>query len=99
MNKSKKYIGLDENEVRLSREKYGANVMTKKRQKSFFARWWSNLGDPVIRILLMALAVNVLFTFRDGDSLECIGIAVSVLLATFISTLSEQGSENAFFEP
>lgn len=96
MNKSKKYIGLDENEVRLSRERHGTNVMTKKRKKGFAARWWSNLGDPVIRILLIALAVNVLFTFRDGDYLECIGIAASVLLATFISTLSEQGSERAF---
>ena len=96
MHKSKKFAGLDENEVRLSRERYGTNVMTKKRKKSFASRWWSNLGDPVIRILLMALAVNVLFTFRDGDYLECIGIAASVLLATFISTLSEQGSERAF---
>ena len=54
------------------------------------------MGDPVIKILLCALAVNVIFMFRDADWIETAGIAVSVFLATFISTLSEHGSEAAF---
>ena len=88
--------GLDEGEVAASRQEHGANVMTKRRKKSFWRRLLTNMGDPVIRILLAALAVNVLFTFRDGDPMECVGIAVSVVLATLISTLSECSSENAF---
>lgn len=63
---------------------------------AFCGQFLANLGDPVIRILLCALAVNVLFLFRDADWFETGGIAVSVFLATFISTLSEYGSEAAF---
>ena len=88
--------GLDEREVADSRREHGANVMTKRRKKSFWRRLLTNMGDPVIRILLVALGVNVLFTFRDGDVMECVGIAVSVVLATLISTLSECSSESAF---
>ncbi|MBQ3127135.1 MAG: calcium-translocating P-type ATPase, PMCA-type [Clostridia bacterium] len=88
--------GLTEHEVRQSREKYGENRLTEKKRKSFLRQFLANLGDPVIRILLCALGVNLLFLARDGDWIETAGIAVSVFLAAFISTLSEYGSENAF---
>lgn len=80
----------------MSRKKYGSNKMTPKKRISFFRRFLSNLSDPVIRILLGALIINLLFLFRGSDYIECIGIAVSVLLATLISTLSEHSSESAF---
>ncbi len=88
--------GLSLSEVERSREKYGQNRMTKRRGRSFLSRFLSNLGDPVIRILLLALGINVIFLFQSGDILETLGIAVSVFLATLISTLSEQGSERAY---
>lgn len=88
--------GLSEEEVAASRVKYGANVMSKQKKKGFMARFFLNMWDPVIRILIAALAVNIIFTIRGGDWVECVGIAVSVFLATFISTLSEYGSEAAF---
>ncbi len=56
----------------------------------------SNLNDPVIRILLLALALNLLLMFRESDWVETLGIAFSVLLATTISTVSQVGSEAAF---
>ena len=58
--------------------------------------FFENLGDPVIKILLAALVVNIFLVFRGNDIIETIGIATSVLLSTFISTLSERGSEAAF---
>ena len=70
--------------------------MTKRKRKSFWAQFLSNLGDPVIRILIGALLINILFMFRDADWFETGGIAISVFLATFISTLSEYGSAEAF---
>ncbi len=88
--------GLSDEEVAASRVKYGANVMSKQKKKGFMARFFLNMWDPVIRILIAALAVNIIFTIRGGDWVECVGIAVSVFLATFISTLSEYGSEAAF---
>lgn len=88
--------GLTSQQVNESRLKHGSNKMTPPRRRGFFSHFIENLGDPVIRVLLLALGVNILFLFRSSDKLETIGIAVSVFLATFISTLSEQGSENAF---
>ena len=88
--------GLSDEQVRLSREEHGENLLTKKGRRSFFSCFVSNLGDPVIRVLLVALAVNLVVAFRGGNIYESIGIAVSVFLATFISTLSEYGGEAAF---
>ena len=91
-----KNVGLSSDEVRLSREKYGANVLSGRKRKSFIRRFFENLGDPVIRILLVALGVNLIFVFRGGDIVETVGIGISVFLAAFISALSESGGENAF---
>ena len=88
--------GLTPEEVAASRREHGTNVMTEHRGPGFLRRLLGNLGDPVIRILIGALIINILFTLRGGDWMECVGIGVSVVLATLISTLSEQGSENAF---
>ena len=88
--------GLSEAQVVDSRIKHGENLLTKKGRRSFFSCFVSNLGDPVIRVLLVALAVNLAVAFRGGNIYESIGIAVSVFLATFISTLSEYGGEAAF---
>ena len=59
--------GLDDGAVAASRAKHGANIMTRRRKKSFLRRLLTNMGDPVIKILLAALVVNVIFTFRGGD--------------------------------
>ncbi len=92
----KKKRGLSQAEAELSRQKYGSNAFSRYKSKSFIRCFFENLGDPVIKILLAALLVNLFLVFRGGDIIETVGIAVSVFLATFISTLSERGSENAF---
>ena len=100
MNRSdilqKKGRGLSSAEVAASRAEHGANVLSVRPRKGFLAHFISNLGDPVIKILLCALAVNLIFVFRGGDVIETVGIAISVFLATFISTVSERGGESAF---
>ena len=91
-----KHKGLTSNEAEASRRENGANILSERKSKSFLRCFFENLGDPVIRILLAALAVNLLLVLRGGDIIETIGIAISVFLATFISTVSEKGSEAAF---
>ncbi len=88
--------GLSEAQARESRARYGANVLTKRRGKSFFRMFSENLGDPVIKVLLIALAVNIAFTFKDIDWYETGGIALAVLIAATVSTLSEYSSRSAF---
>ena len=89
-------LGLTNVQAEASRRAHGSNLLTQKKGKSFLRQFLSNLGDPIIRILLCALAVNLLLVFRTSDWVETAGIAVAVFLATLISTLSEYGSARAF---
>ena len=89
-------FGLSEHEVLLSRQQYGSNRLHRGKRRGFFARYLDSFGDPIIKVLLCALAINVVFLFRGQDWYESVGIAVAVFLATFVSTLSEYGSEAAF---
>ena len=88
--------GLAPDEVAASRAANGDNRLSRAKRKSFMRQFLSNLGDPIIKILIAALVINLIFTFRNADWVETVGIAVSVLLATFISTLSEYGAGTAF---
>ena len=88
--------GLTDDEVLASRRANGSNTLTRRKGKSFFRKFLSNLNDPVIRILLAALAVNLLLLFKTADWVETAGIGAAVFLATLISTLSEHSSERAF---
>ena len=83
-------------EVETSRRVCGSNTLSVKRRKSFIRQFFGNLNDPVIRILLCALTLNLIFSFKGGDPFETVGIGLAVFLATLISTLSEYGSESAF---
>ena len=78
------------------RRMYGANTFTKKPRKSFAVQYLSAFGDPIIKILLVALALNLIIAFHNADIYEPLGIAIALFLATFVSTLSEYGSESAF---
>ena len=91
-------IPLTHAEAEASRREHGGNLLSVKRKKSFLRQFVGNLGDPVIRILLGALVLNLLFslTGEGADWFETGGIALAVFLATLISTLSEYGSEAAF---
>ena len=88
--------GLINSEVLISRQRYGSNKMTKKKGKGFFRLFVENMGDPVIRVLIITLAVNVIFTIRNIDWFETGGIITAILLATTISTFSEYSSNSAF---
>ncbi len=88
--------GLCAQEVEASREAHGVNMLPRGKRKSFMRSFFGNMSDPVIRILLAALAVNAVFSFRGGNWIETVGIAVAVFLATLISTVSEYSSESAF---
>ena len=88
--------GLSESEAQISRDKYGSNELSAKKRKTFWRSYLESFGDPIIRILLIALCVNLLFLFQNFNWYESVGIAAAVFLATFVSTLSEYGSESAF---
>ena len=55
-----KQFGLSDKEAAESKQKYGDNSMTEQASESFWDKLKDNLGDPMIKILLVALGVNVL---------------------------------------
>ena len=89
-------MGLNEKEVIESRKRYGTNEITKQKQNTFMHLLLESLGDPIIKILLIALAIKVVVLFRDFDWYETVGILIAIFLASFISSISEYGSEKAF---
>jgi len=88
--------GLTDNEVVESRKKYGANGIGEYKKNSFLKLVFESLADPIIRILLIALAVKTIFLFRNFDWYETIGILIAIFTASFISSISEYGSDRAF---
>lgn len=101
--KMQKIKGLTDEEARISREKNGGNSLTEQKREGFLHKLLGNFGDPMIKILCVALLMNVIFVLLhyfagigDTEWYETAGIAAAVLIATFVSTLSEHKNENAF---
>lgn len=88
--------GLTEKEVITQREKYGTNQINVSSSNNFLKLLIESLGDPIIKILLIALAIKLVFLIKDFDWYETIGILIAIFIASFISTISEYGSEQAF---
>ena len=88
--------GLNNDEVKESRKKYGNNSITGKNKTTFLSLFIETLGDPIIKILLIALAIKTIFLFKDFDYFETIGIVIAILVASVISAISEYGSNKAF---
>ncbi len=94
----KEEIGLTDEEVLCSRERYGNNTLTKEKSKGFWRRFFENLNDPIIKVLIIALIVEVVFTLGKCNLFEVFGIVVAIIIATTVSTVSEYGSEKAFLK-
>ena len=90
-------IGLTEQQVLKSRQEHGDNRLSEVKSEGFWEKLKGNFGDPMIKILCVALIINVVFAFLgQTEWYESVGIAMAVILATFVSTFSEYRNENAF---
>ena len=89
-------LGLTEKEVVENREKFGSNEIGNYKKNSFIRLVIESLGDPIIRILLIALAIKTVFLFKSFDWFETLGILLAIFMASFISSMSEYGSDKAF---
>ena len=91
-----KDTGLTLTEVKKNREIYGTNDINVSNQNSFIKLLIESLGDPIIRILLIALGIKTVFLIKDFDWYETVGIVIAIFIASFVSSISEYGSEKAF---
>ena len=96
LNTSNTKTGLTDKEVIESIKKYGDNKISPTKKEGFLKLFIETLGDPIIKILLIALGIRTIFLFKDFDWFETIGIVIAIFVASFISTISEYGSEKAF---
>lgn len=90
------YHGLTKSEVEKSRKEHGSNDITGNKKNSFIRLLIESLSDPIIKILLIVLAVKTVFLFQNFDWFETLGIVIAISIASLISTISEYGSEKAF---
>lgn len=92
----KEIDGLTDEQVIKKRKEYGDNGIGDYKKDSFIRLVINSLGDPIIRILLIALAIKTIFLFKNFDWYETIGILIAIFTASFISSISEYGSDKAF---
>lgn len=89
--------GLTSAQAKKSAEENGKNILTPKEKRTFFKTYWDNYDDPIIIVLLIALGINIVFTFFGKvDWHECAGILLSVIISTFVSAISEYSNENTY---
>ena len=93
---TKNIVGLNEEQIARSKQLYGTNILAKEKTKGIVRRFIDNLSDPIIRILLIALGIQVVLTFGHINYIEIFGIVSAIIISAGVSTASEYGSERAF---
>ena len=76
-------FGLTTEEASKALSEQGNNALTQPPRETFWDKLWENFKDPIIRILILALLVNVVFVYMGhGDWIETMGIFLAIILAT-----------------
>lgn len=95
--------GLNPQQVKESREKHGINILTPPPKPSLWIKFFENFKDPMIRILLVALALSMgvaIYEIYTGEGLDAlfepIGIFVAIILATGIGFALEVNANKKF---
>ena len=106
MGQKKHYEGLTDTEVLVSREQYGANVLTPRKKVPLWKQFLEKFGDPLIIVLLIAGFLSICISFweywglhnEDGVAVffEPIGIFIAIFLATGIAFFFELKADKEF---
>jgi Ca2+-transporting ATPase len=104
MQKNHHYTGLTDEQVLESRRLHGENILTPPEKESLWKLFLEKFTDPIIVILLVALALSIgvsCYEFFSGHAtasvfFEPAGILVAVLLATVIGFLFELSANKKF---
>lgn len=86
--------GLTKEEIIKNRKKFGANILTQKKRESFLKKVLLGLFDPMIMILLCALAVQLVLLFLGrAEWYEGFGVLLAIMIANLVSAASEYKQE------
>ena len=90
------HLGLTDQEVLQSREKYGANLLTPPKRPSLLKLYLEKFEDPVVRVLLIAAVFSFIISVIENEYAETIGIIAAILLATGIGFYFEYDANKKF---
>jgi magnesium-transporting ATPase (P-type) len=91
------YQGLTEEDIKQSRILHGTNELSMADQEGIWDKLVSNFKNPIIIILCVALSLVLLLSFFGMTQwYEALAIAIAVLLAVMVATLSEYKNEASF---
>lgn len=94
-----KYNGLNDSEVRASREKYGTNAIPDSEPTTFWEAFKETFGDPMIKILLVIAAIMIgMFFVGYAEIYEPVGTIVAVLIVAFVSAKTSVASDTKYRE-
>lgn len=104
MNTNRIYKGLNDEQVKASRLKYGINVLTPQEKEPLWKQYLKKFSDPLIIILMVAGALSILIALYEYWGLdhkwtvffEPIGIFIAILLATTLAFVFELRANKAF---
>ncbi|MCM1036188.1 MAG: calcium-translocating P-type ATPase, PMCA-type [Bacteroides sp.] len=96
--------GLSADQVDQSRARHGVNIITPPPRPSLWSKFTSYFDDPLIRILLVALALSVCIAVYEYSAtratasvfLEPLGILAAILMATLIGFWLEVSADRKF---
>lgn len=88
--------GLSDQEVLISREKHGINLLTPPKRPSMWKLYLEKFRDPVIRILLVAAFFSLVIAIIENEYAETIGIFFAIFLATGIGFYFEYDANKKF---
>ena len=94
-----KYSGLSDEEVKKSRELEGSNVIPDSEPTTFWDEFKETFGDPMIRILLVIVAILiVMFFMGHAEIYEPIGTIVAILIVAFVTAKTAVASDTKYRE-
>lgn len=90
------YTGLTSSQVKESRQKHGANILTPPKKEPLWKLFLKKFEDPIIRVLLIAAFLSLGISIIHNEYIETIGIFCAILLATGVSFWFELDANKKF---
>ena len=82
-------LGLSAQEINKRQNKYGLNILPKKKSDSIFKILFRQLTDPIV----MLLVVTVVFSFIIGEIIDACAIIFIILIDLVLGTFQEWKAE------
>ncbi|MBR3176977.1 HAD-IC family P-type ATPase [Candidatus Saccharibacteria bacterium] len=83
-------LGLKNSEVRSRREKYGANILPRKKPDSIIKIFLREFIDPMIMLLVVAIVASLI----AGELIDAVIIAFIILVDAIMGTYQENRAKN-----